>query len=569
MKKTKKIFETLSVFLMSAALFSFAACDNGSNATSGEDTEDTGTSTFESADDAAYSVLRELADLTEFDENKAVDEETGEVSGIEILPSDWNARKFKCDQGFELDDENPKVRYIAANGLDDAVEFFSSMIGEVLSSDSIGDSYSWSYPDFGSLVFKPVKGDVDLFATIDIQIAVLDVTQIKFVSSTYIQTHAPENSYSGIPYYFAGDIVRRKKDGTLWMCVRPAGGPLKKDKSYWICLDPFKDGTEKTIFEEKKESVTVYYGNADDDPSTWEKKKKEWIYAKNLMSLKVAKAAYHTFAYINTVDSCDTKYFMGTSCNIDIDGLNRNSYSENGPVKTGDKAGDYSTGGFIFAYGKPVTDSTRKASTKANPNTGKSSDTNLVQPILTGEFKEENGKYIEDIRLHYGPSQVVAELAQKNKIPLLSVTDPYDETFEKFHLGWVPSYGDLMDITYYLTKDKETMVKFDETKWVYDYKNFLHTYENNKLQYVYPTKTYALWQPINSRYHVIFSPELVINDNAGKGENIKKPNSGFEDVYTQYRWASQEKMFDYWESLNETTRKIDDKEVSWEKENKE
>lgn len=566
MKKTKKIFETLSVFLMSAALFSFAACDNGSDSTSGE-ASDTDTLTFESADDAAYSVLRELADLTEFDENKAVDEKTGEVSGIEILPSDWKTRQFKCDQGFDLDNENPTVRYVAANGLDDAVEFFSSIIGEILSSDSIGDSYEWSYPGLGSLVFKPVTGDVDLFATLDIQISVLDVTQIKFVSSTYIKSHASENSYSGIPYYYAGDIIRRKKDGTLWMCVRPAGGPLKKDKSYWICLDPFKDGTEKTIFEEKKETVTVYYGDVG-YPDTWEKKKKEWIYAKNLMSLKVAKAAFHTFAYINTVDSCDTKHFMGISCGIDIDGLNRNSYSEDGPAKTGHAGSDYSTSGFIFAYGKPVTDSNRKASVKDNPNTGKSSDTNLVQTILTGEFKVENGKYIENLRLHFGPSQVTEDLAYKKKIPLLSVTDPYDETFEYFHLGWVPAYGEPLDINYYLI-DKDHMVPFDETKWVYDYKNFLHTYENKKLQYVYPTKTYALWQPSSSRYHVIFSPELVINDNAGKGENIKKPNSGFDDVYTQYLWASQEKMFDYWESLNETTRKIDDKEVSWDKENKE
>jgi len=330
MKKTKKIFEALSVFFMSAALFSFVACDNGSDSTSGE-ASDTDTLTFESADDAAYSVLRELTDLTEFDKDKVVDDESGEVSGIEILPSDWKTRQFKCDQGFALDDENPTVRYVAANGLDDAVEFFSSMIGEVLSSDSIGDSYEWSFPGFGSLVFT-VTGDVDLFATLDIQISVLDVTQIKFVSSTYIKSHASENSYSGIPYYYAGDIIRRKKDGTLWMCVRPAGGPLKKDKSYWICLDPFKNGTEKTIFEEKKETVNVYYGKNFQDASTWEKKRKEWIYAKNLMSLKVAKAAYHTFAYINTVDSCYTKYRMGTSCGIDIDGLNRNSYYEDGPA---------------------------------------------------------------------------------------------------------------------------------------------------------------------------------------------------------------------------------------------
>ena len=53
MKKTKKIFETLSVFLMSAALFSFAACDNGSDSTSGE-ASDTDTLTFESIDDAAF-----------------------------------------------------------------------------------------------------------------------------------------------------------------------------------------------------------------------------------------------------------------------------------------------------------------------------------------------------------------------------------------------------------------------------------------------------------------------------------------------------------------------------------
>ena len=93
---------------------------------------------------------------------------------------------------------NPSVRSIAANGIDDAREFFSSMIGK----DVTSDSYTWDCTRVGNLTFKAVKNDENLYATIDIDVGVLpDVTQLRFVPAEVIDAAGAENSFSGKPYY--------------------------------------------------------------------------------------------------------------------------------------------------------------------------------------------------------------------------------------------------------------------------------------------------------------------------------------------------------------------------------
>jgi hypothetical protein len=101
-------------------------------------------------------------------------------------------------------------------------------------------------------------------------------------------------------------VIKDKKKGTIWICVRPSGGPLAKDNAYFVSFD---ESLIKT-YEQKQDMYEVTGVGEDvkttknkvEYPGDWQKMK--WPYAKNLVEERIALAAAHVFAYL-----ADAEYF--------------------------------------------------------------------------------------------------------------------------------------------------------------------------------------------------------------------------------------------------------------------
>jgi len=458
MKRTK--FFASAIALTFAMSLGFISCsnDDDDNNTSAEKSE-----AQEELENSAFSVLRSLCNLAEYDENAATDED-GAYTGVETLPSNWQSIKFTCDQGYVLGDDKT-VRSIAASGIDDARAFFSDMIGESVEDDS----YTWTCPGFGTLSYKEVTGNDDLYATVDVSIDVLPgVTQLN---------------------YSAGDIIQRKKDETYWICVRPAGGPLNKDKSYWICLNPY-DNKEKCLITGETKKVTINLTDEKGD-FTGETEKQTWKYAKNLMSLKTAQAAAFTFLCIanpetNTIfDGCTQAYNNLKNIGFDLLQLSAGGRQNSGEI---DEYTLNNMAAFCFVYGKPKNDSKRP----------KDADVKYVQPyLLVNGTTGTESKLLAHIK--------TLRTINENPLSLFSVTDKHD-------LAYVECYEGILD---------------DHSP--YNYEDYLFKYSPNNLTFSNIEKLVDISAPIAP----VMTIELCINDNKGKADAPKKPSSAYEDCFVQ------------------------------------
>lgn len=552
MKKTKKL-AALAVLGFAAFALLFSACKNDDDSTEEEPKE---TVTFDSADDAAFTVLRSLTDLTQYDENAVADtDESGTTtySGIETLPDNWSNLTFACDQGFVLDTASPKVRSLPVNGFGDALEFFSGVIGENLTEDSLTDgTYKWSYDGLGTLTFKKVTGNDDLYATLDVSLSVMpELTQLRFVPAAIVEQFInASNKYKGKPYYHAGDVIKRNSDDTYWICVRPAGGPYYKDNSYWISLDSFINSGKKagqTTIKSETKTVKVYYDVAKTGKSTYKQFTQQWVYAKNLMSLKVAKAAFHTFSSLVEPEAWNIKGYenaqkvyeaLKNKYNIDLLGLNRYASNENGiseEFKQKNKA-FFLHGSFCFAYGSPKNESNRKLKLNAPDHDFNGTDPNVfqkvgqvdhIQPFFTAETKVSGGTVNEIIFTQFNNGEsTIKNSTYKNKSFLYSLTDGFDSVFVFSLYNQGESFATAVGET-----DEEKAQNY-----LYDFKNFLHKLENPSLPTTpgrlvyrqYPEDGVTIpgiyWSRVRD-WQVIVSPELSLADNDGSETDAKRPSA--------------------------------------------
>ena len=593
MKKTRYLSFLVSLLLASALIFS--GCSNDDDEKSADtksqpDSEQTDetkqTAVFDSVEDAAFTVLRSLTDLTQYDENAVDDtDESGTTtySGIETLPDNWSNLTFACDQGFVLDETQPKVRSLPVNGFGDALEFFSGVIGEAISEEILTNgTYSWSYSGLGSLTFKKASGsDDNLYATLDVNIPVIsNLTQLSFVS-----TESPgltnANSYKGLSYYHAGDVIRRNKDHTYWICVRPSGGPYKKDKSYWISLDAFDNKSTgknagKTTIKSDETKVEVYYDvNQDNKSYSYELFKQTWVYAKNLMSLKTAKAAFHTFSAIvdSNVQGLEGYENADKICKalkddhgIDLLGLHPWADDSGQIVSEGRDVAIPAY--FQFAYGTPKNESNRGIKLdRPNPSFWgydakvfkTAGQVKKVQPFMTASGTVANGKFVEAI-----VTKVVRDVensSSSDKPFLLSLTDSFDTAF--FRL--VSSVALPFDRVEGSTGAEKAR------NYLYDFKNYLHVLDlpggskEGPLRFA-KNSWAARYLPQYLDTHVIVSPELVITDNKGNEKTgIRPVGTEYSDIYLQ----ETDCCFDYWTTFDNCERSVDGKKVDWAKENKE
>ncbi|MBR1723202.1 MAG: hypothetical protein IJ727_12125, partial [Treponema sp.] len=418
-------------------------------------------------------------------------------------------------------DENT-VYSIPCYDIDDALEFFSDIIGSPVSLEDLNEDglYEWTYEGLGSLTFKKDSvADDTLFATIDFNVPVLKgiISQYKFIDYDTFSADTSENSYKGKPYFSAGDVIYREKDKTFWICVRPAGGALQKDKSYWICLNP----DYKKLIAEKNESVSFY---ADGKKNTM-----KWKFAKNLMSLKTAKAACHTFSLANSAlwknkkyENAENVYTALKEKNLDLQAMESDENK------------------FCFAYGSFTKDKKRSTSGK-NPN----AFTQYVQPFLIGSTTLDGKVIKEEIW--------TIRTDTKN---LYSATDNYDVRYSQ-SLG-IPPRNIGTEFSY------DNFLQFfqDIDEFSSDYKLIIEpTTDMVKASAYYDNQDFG-----QDSYFIYFSPELMIKDNKGTASEAQYPlDSKYKVIY---RSADSYKAWNWWQSLTVTERYVDGKKTDFTNENK-
>ncbi|MBQ8014264.1 MAG: hypothetical protein IJ257_07735 [Treponema sp.] len=567
MKKTKLIFTIAAAFFMVSAPWSFTGCDNSDDSTNESAKSDTVAEEDASAEAdllnfTAFRVLRALCSLpTDADTSAGENAD----SGIELLPEGWQGMTFKSDEGYILDPDNPTVRSVAVAGLDDAKEYVASVIGEEID----GDTYSWSDSALGSLRFKAGSGE-DIFATLDVSISLIEnLTQIQFVSANYLEdsNKNSENSFSGVPYYAAGDIIRRKSDGLYLICVRPAGGPYKKDNSYWIKLTDVEDSstTDKERYLKKtyplpSVSLIDYSDGKIDEIKT---KDFEFIYEKNLMSLKTAKAAAHTFHWITITGN--SNYF--NKCPL-VHGLNTLQ-----ALATDDLGNTYDdTVRFNFAYESPKTDSVRNKShpsgithdrgdipskykkyytkyalvDKVQPFIRTVSETKLDKLgklVITMDTKRKQTIVTPDKEIMAGKSQRTAEF-------LYSLTDTHDPGFLYTIQSLAGEYGvEYNAVNYSLAASSAAVTDSNRLNPRFAALFLTDKYNQNGAKH---------WM---GEEYVIISPEFKIPDNKGSNGEAIKPDTAYEDIFRQADFFNDVPI-DYWGSLSRSTHIVDGKTIT-------
>ena len=210
---------------------------------------------------AANSVYRALALLNE-------------------LPENWEGITYTPAVGVPVDEANTDIRNVISTGADHAKGYFLSIV-----PDEGLNGNSWSHEGVGTLTYRAMNEE-NCYAVIDVNLVQMPgLKQLRFVPEEVVG----ENSFSGTPYYCAGDIVQDKK-GIYWICVRPSGGPLKKDNAYFVSFD-------KSLIKTVEQKQDIY--KSENGKVTKEKidaKSGQWVYAKNLVEERIALATAHTFA---------------------------------------------------------------------------------------------------------------------------------------------------------------------------------------------------------------------------------------------------------------------------------
>jgi len=475
MKRTR--FFAGAIALTLAMGLALASCSNDDDEKKEEtiaDKQDNAVTT----EDIAFNILRDLCDLKNDD-------------GDEELPSDWKSKTFTADIGTTFPTEvesNDTVRYVACDSADDAADYFHELIGS--------ESDSWSDADAGEFTFAKADStntDDDLYATLTVNSKrVSGLSVLKFYNADGIKDSVGENAVNPT-YYHAGDIITRDSDGTTWICVQPAGGPSNDSNSYWMCLDPFaKSGSKagQCIIKEDKKKVWLSYANLI---------QKNWVYAKNLMSLDTAKAAYHTFNALLNGNGTNAQAVYSAIASRGYDIANLSNNGEN----------------FCFAFGSPKNDKSR-----VSRGNSVNSQTTYVQPFFIGTVGATDS--IQTTSDGYS--------SVSGATTMLAVTDSYDLNYlDSFYTTWV---------CYVLKMSADV----DDG---YTYLDYIHRVTNGSLgfsgTYTWMNNTATANPKYTSYksypYHIIYSPEIVIKDSGTK-------NSAYTDVY-----ISGDNAFDYWESF--------------------
>ena len=237
----------------------------------------------------------ELAEMAAVDKFAAANSVYRALALIDELPDNWESATYTPAEGIPVDEANTDVRNVVSTGAEQAKQYFLSIV-----PDEGLDGDTWSHEGVGTLTFRTMNED-NCYAVIDVNLVQMPgLKQLRFVPESVVG----ENKWEGESYYAVGDVIKDKKKGTIWICVRPSGGPLAKDNAYFVSFD---ESLIKTA--EQKQDMYLVGGvgeNVKKGKVQYDYKGSvgyfgldyngKWVYAKNLVEERIALAAAHVFA---------------------------------------------------------------------------------------------------------------------------------------------------------------------------------------------------------------------------------------------------------------------------------
>ena len=447
----------------------------------------------------------ELAEMAAVDKFAAANSVYRALALIDELPDNWEGATYTPAVGVAVDEANADVRNVISTGADHAKGYFLSIVPD------LGlEGNTWSHEGVGTLTFKAVN-EANCYAVIDVDLVQMPgLKQLRFVPEEVVG----ENSFSGTPYYCAGDIVR-DKNGVYWICVRPSGGPLKKDNAYFVSFDKSLIKT----YEQKQDmyqvspsgkgaSVKLTNTKVDYAPE-WQGVK--WQYAKNLVEERIALAAAHVFSYMAKGEDLynsgveGAEYFMNKATVL-YDYFDPTVLS----LTEGSKI-------FYIAYGSYQSSSKKNTQVK------------YIQPLFSFCLDQNADGVLQQTVIKAWPVKPNAEVlvASDNLLSLTDTHDPFTNAYYLYRFG--------------LYNPKPFLIK-----------NYALTYVPENPQF----------QELIDGVTEMFMPEYCEEDNIPliltqmSLKDHGKPASGYELVHPKLEPIDEP---DYWGSIENTVRVVFEK----------
>ena len=170
------------------------------------------------------------------------------------LGSDWASQTLEPAVGRPVEG-NSSVRMVAVVDEKEALDFYNGLTGQHLAEGTTGNT--WTYPGIGSLSYEK-RGEADCYAVIHVDIRQIPtLKQINLVPSEVLGDNAADEAY-----YSFGDVIYDTRDGSYWVCGRPASPKFGKDKSWWFSFDIPDANVKKDVkasarVDGKKKKVVV------------------------------------------------------------------------------------------------------------------------------------------------------------------------------------------------------------------------------------------------------------------------------------------------------------------------
>ena len=135
----------------------------------------------------------------------------------QLEQSDWKSKTYKADLGLVLNESRPTVRTIEVGTLETADEEACALLSALGINYASPAGFTFADSEVGTVSYQHGGGtDANTLAVINLDVKGLTgITQLQMVNKL------PANA-GGEPYYHVGDVIRKKNDPQLWLCVRAA-----------------------------------------------------------------------------------------------------------------------------------------------------------------------------------------------------------------------------------------------------------------------------------------------------------------------------------------------------------
>ena len=135
----------------------------------------------------------------------------------QLEQSDWKSKTYKADLGLVLNESRPTVRTIEVGTLEAADEEACALLSALGINYASPAGFTFADSEVGTVSYQHGGGtDANTLAGINLDVKGLTgITQLQMVNKL------PANAGSS-PRYKIGDIIKKKNDDHLWICVRTA-----------------------------------------------------------------------------------------------------------------------------------------------------------------------------------------------------------------------------------------------------------------------------------------------------------------------------------------------------------